>query len=91
MKSLRVFSLLFAVAVAVPSLAGAQVVVGTTRRGNRVVVNPPGPGRVVVGPRGGTRLVVNPPGPGNRTVVRQGPRGNLVVNPPGPGRVVVPR
>ena len=61
------------------------------RRRTTVVVNPPGPGRVVVrnppGP-GHTAVVVNPPGPGNRTVVRTG-RHRTVVNPPGPGRVVV--
>lgn len=54
-----------------------------------VVVNPLGPGRVVVqtGPRHST-VVVNPVGPGNAVVVRNGPN-RTVINPPGPGRVVV--
>ncbi len=55
----------------------------------RVVVNPPGPGRVVVRAPGHGHhpVVVNPPGPGV-VVVAPGP-GTTVVNPPGPGRVVV--
>ena len=101
MKKSRVLSFLVTALVLLPSLASAQVVVRTNRRGTRVttavgprggvttVVNPPGPGRVVVGPRGGVTTVVNPPGPGNRTAVHVGPRGNAVINPPGPGRVVV--
>lgn len=89
MKKLPLVSLLVSLLVALPLVAEAQVVVRTNRRGTRLVVNPPGPGRVVVGPRGGAAVVVNPPGPGNRTVVRVGPRGNTVVNPPGPGRVVI--
>jgi hypothetical protein len=56
----------------------------------RVVVNPPGPGRVVV--RGArhphTTVVVNPPGPGRVVVNPPGP-GRVVINPPGPGRVVI--
>ncbi len=82
MKHSRKFALVAAALVLLPAFASAQ---------RRVVVNPPGPGRVVVGPRGGVTTVVNPPGPGNRTVVRVGPRGNTVVNPPGPGRVVIRR
>lgn len=89
MKKLPFASLLVSLLVALPLAAEAQVVVRTHRHGTRVVVNPPGPGRVVVGPRGGAAVVVNPPGPGNRTVVRVGPRGNTVVNPPGPGRIVI--
>jgi|JI10StandDraft_1071094.scaffolds.fasta_scaffold617175_2 hypothetical protein len=89
MKTLRFASLLVSLVLALPAVAEAQVVVRTSRRGHRIVVNPLGPGRVVVGPRGGSAVVVNPPGPGNRTVVRVGPRGNTVVNPPGPGRVVI--
>ena len=89
MRHLRLVSLLTAALMVLPAFAAAQVVVRTNRRGTRLVVNPPGPGHVVVGPRGGVRTVVNPPGPGNRTVVRVGPRGRTVINPPGPGRVVV--
>ena len=68
--SIRLFATAFALAltawVAIPTSASAQV----------VVVNPPGPGRVVVHDRPGTRrdtVVVNPPGPG-RVVVRRGRR-----------------
>jgi hypothetical protein len=85
--SIRLFVTAFALAltawVAIPTSASAQV----------VVVNPPGPGRVVVrGNRGRVRTtVINPPGPG-RVVVHDRPgtrRDTVVVNPPGPGRVVV--
>ncbi|MFO0646704.1 MAG: hypothetical protein U0326_10735 [Polyangiales bacterium] len=74
----------------VPMAASAQ----------RVVVNPPGPGRVVVhgarhphttvvvNPPGPGRVVVNPPGPG-RVVVTPPPPNRVVINPPGPGRVVI--
>lgn len=56
------------------TVADAQVVVVRTRprRNATVVVNPPGPGRVVVHDRPGHRrdtVVVNPPGPG-RVVIR---------------------
>lgn len=70
--------------LALPLTASAQV----------VVVNPPGPGRVVVrAPRHGRTVVVNPPGPG-RVVVHDPPgvrRDRVVINPPGPGRVVIRR
>ncbi len=76
--------------VSLPFAASAQ----------RVVVNPPGPGRVVVraprhphttvvvNPPGPGRVVVNPPGPG-RVVVNPPPPARVVINPPGPGRVVI--
>jgi len=77
---------LFAIALVIGLLPGVALA-------QRVVVNPPGRGRVVVRNAPGGAVVVNPPGPG-RVVVRNPPgrrRDRVVVNPPGPGRVVIRR